>query len=153
LTTPEQMAFANRDIGHRAVCSGETDAKRELPGRLLLDGDVDDRLVGGAAGIVGHVDFLEEAEVTDALLRPPHLRGVERVALYQAEFSTDDSIQRSNVAGDIDSLDVNARSLLHLVDDIDRAVFGVPCHFRLYVYEGEASITQRVCQLVDAALD
>ena len=120
---------------------------------MLLDRDVDNRLVGGAAGIVGHIDFLEETEVTDALLRPAHLRGVEGVALYQAEFPTNHLIQRSNVAADIDALDVNARSLLHLVGDIDRAVLGMPRHFRLDVDEGEASIAQRICQFVDAALD
>ena len=46
------------------------------------------------------------------LLRAVELRGVERVALDEAELAPDHLVARAQIAGDVDALDIDARPFL-----------------------------------------
>ena len=80
------------------------------------------------------------------LLGAMELRGIEGVALDQAELAADDLIQRAQIAGDVDALDIDARPFLDVVGDVDGVGVGVAPHLRLDVDEGEAEIAERVGQ-------
>ena len=81
-------------------------------------------LSGAEPGLVGHLDFLEEAKIFDALLRALHLGCVERVALDQLELAADHLVECADVADDVDPLDVDLRPFLHVECDVDRALRG-----------------------------
>ena len=131
LAAAEEISLADVHIGQRAVGGGKAEPERQLAGRLLLDIDNDDGAVRRRSRRVGDLDLLEEAEILDALLRTLHASGVERVALDEAELAADHLVQRADVAGDVDPLDVDARPFLHAKNDIDRVRLAVSGDFGL----------------------
>ena len=153
LALAEQVALMDADIGERTVRGRIADADLELAGRLLLDIGMDDRLVGRAAGRIGDIDLLEEAEIVDALLGAVELRRVERIAFDQAELAADDAVLRAEVAGDVDALDINLRTFLHVIGDVDRMGVGVALDRRIDLHEGIAAIAERVADGADRAVD
>ena len=104
--------------------------------RLVLSGDV--------AGRGGDIDFLEEAEVLQAILAAPHLRGREGVAFGQTKLSADHLVEGARVARDVDALDIDARSFLHVEGDVDRLVVLVAPDIGSNVDEGVAQRADRV---------
>ena len=77
------------------------------------------------ARVVGDVDLLEEAEIVEALLGKPELRGVERVALRQAKLAPDNAIQSAHVPVEVDALDIDPRPFLDLEGDVNGARIGM----------------------------
>src|SRR6185312_5360936 len=153
LTGAEQVTLANADIGQRAFGGRVTDADGELAGRLLLDLHVKHRLVGRAARLVGDGDFLEEAEILDALLRAFQLAGIEGVAFDQPELAADHLVEGPNVAVDVDALDPDMRAFLDAERDIDRVLHRIAVNARRYVDERIAVIAERVGDVGDRFLN
>ena len=82
---------------------GQPEAERA--GRLFLDIDVDDDLVGGGAGFRIDLCFRKEAQCTDAFGGLANFARVEGVAFHSAELAADDLIKRGGVAFDVDAFD------------------------------------------------
>src|SRR6185437_428264 len=55
------------------------------------------------------------------------------IALHQAEFPPDHLVERAGVADDVYLLDIDARSLVDLEDDVDRIVFAVAGDARMHL--------------------
>src|SRR6185312_11372271 len=153
VASPEEVALAQADIAERPVRRREAAAHGQRARRLLLDIDRDDGAIGRAALRIGDIDLLEEAEIADALLRTPQLRGVERIALDEAEFAPDHRIEGAHVAGDIDTLDEDARTLLHIEGDVDGARLAVTLDLGADVDEGEALVAERIGDAGNRLLD
>ena len=81
-------------------------------------------LSGALPGTLVMFDLLEEVEVLDALLGAVQLRGVERVALDEPELAADHLVERAQIAGDVDALDIDPRPFLDVVGDVDRVRVG-----------------------------
>src|SRR5205085_7257184 len=106
-----------------------------------------------AALRVVDLDLLEEPEVLDTLLRAPDFRGVESVALDQAEFAPDHVIERALVTDDVDPLDEDARALLDIESHVDRVSIAVAVYPRLDVDEGIPPVAERIGESGDRLLD
>src|SRR5206468_10598511 len=116
----------------------------EFSGRLFLDLCGHYRLVRRRTLNIGHLDFLEEAEVLDTLLRALHLGGVEGVALNQLELAADHLVEGPHVPHDVDPLDVHLRPLLNVEGYVNGAVVTVARDVRLDLDEGITPVAERI---------
>ena len=107
---------------------------------------------GCAAGRVLDVDILEEAQRADAGARAVDQHAVEGVAFHQAEFAADHLVEGAGVADDVDLLDIDARALLDVEDQIDGVVVAVARDARMDFGEGIALGAGGVGQRVDRFL-
>src|SRR6185437_5463842 len=153
LPAAEQVALRVAELTDERAGRGITGAERQLAGRLLGDGDRQVGAVGLAAGRVLDRDVLEEAERANAGPRAVDQHAIEGIALHQAEFPPDHLVERAGVADDVYLLDIDARSLVDLEDDVDRIVFAVAgdarMHFGKRVALGAGGIGERVDRLLD----
>ena len=109
---------------------------------------------GAEPGRIGDLDLLEEPEILDALLRALHLVGVEGVALDELEFAADHLVERAHIADDVDALDVDPRSLLHIEGDVDRCGRSrLRVISRFDLDKGVAAVAERVGQHRDRMFD
>src|SRR5690606_24684500 len=122
LAAAEEVALGQRDFAEEALGRREADGGAVVAGRTLDHGEVDDHLVRGAARLDADVDGLEEAELLDGRLAALHHGPVERVAFGEAQFTANDVVARLVVAGDVDALDVEPRTLVHQIGDVEGLV-------------------------------
>ena len=81
---------------------------------------------------------LEEAGFHYALLRLLNRHLVIGVALGDPEFAADDFVLRGVIAGNLDPLDIFARTLFDHIDNGDRPGIRIPVYPRPYPPEGLA---------------
>ena len=153
LAAPEQVAFPDADVAERSHAGRKAGAEGQIAGRLLLDRDTDEGLVGRAAPLGLDVDGPEKAEVADALARSAQLGGVEGVALDQPELAPDHPVEGALVALDVDALDEDLRSLLNLEGYVNQAVFTIAIFPGPDVDEGVAHVPDHLGQVIDRLLD
>ena len=125
MAATEKISLANVDIGERTVGGREAESQREFPRRLFFNLGSHHRLIRRRSLGICHPNLLEEAEILDALLRSLHLSSVEGIALDQLELAAYHLVEGTNVANDVDPLDVNLRALLHAESNIDRVIFAI----------------------------
>ena len=148
----EQVALAQAHIGQHAGIRRIAAAERDLAGGALRHLGVQHRAVRRRARRGRHLHVGEVAEVADALARAADLRGVEGVALGDAEFAADHPVLGAGVAADVDALDEDPRRLVHLEGEVHAAVLAVALDARLHVHEGEAAEVHRVLERLRHAL-
>ena len=121
----EQVALAQTHIRQRAGIGRVAAADRDLARGAFDHLGVQHRAVRRRAGRGGDLHVGEVAEVADALAAAADLRGVEGIALGQAEFAADDAVLGAGIAVDLDALDIDPRRLVDLEAQVDRA--RLPC--------------------------
>ena len=153
LAAAEQIAFGVAELANERTGRGIADTQLQLAGGLLRDINVQDRPVGLRAWCWLDVDILEEAERANARARAIDQNAVEGIAFHQPEFAPDHLVQRAGVAGDVDLLDVNARSLLNVEHHVDRVLAAIARDTRVNFSErialGAGSVRQRIDGFVD----
>ena len=77
------------------------------------------RLVRGRTRVGGDIDALEVAQIGQPGLGSADRLGAVRVAFGQAELAPDHLVLGAGVADDVDALDVDARSLADVEDQVD----------------------------------
>ena len=152
LAAPEHVDFGIAELADQLAGRGIAQAQRQRAGGLLRHIDRDVGAVGLAARIVLDIDFLEEAQAPDAGARAVDQHPVESVAFHQAEFPADHLVEGSRVAGNIDLLDIDARTLQYLEAHIDGMGIAVALDARMHLGEGIALGARRVGQGVDRLL-
>src|SRR6185312_4874922 len=153
LAASQQVALVDADIGERTIRGRIADADLEFAGRLLLDIDMDDRLVRRAALGVGDIDLFEEAEIVEPLLRAMQLGRIEGVALDQTELAPDHLVLGADVPGDVDALDIDLGTFLHREADIDRLGVDIAPDIGRDLDEGIAAVAERVGDRLDRLVD
>ena len=153
LAAAQKVALADGDVGDHRLGGGKAGAEAQLASRLLLHVHLDHGLVAGAALLVGDVDLLEEAEAANSGPRAPELRGIEGIALDQAKLAADNLVQGANVAGDVDPLDVDPRTLIDLIAERYDAIFPIAIDPRADVDERIAQPTELEGHIFDSLLD
>ena len=106
---------------------GEAEAHLEGAGGLLLHLDLHDHQILAAAGLVGDLHRLEEAERGDALLAAAHAGAVEELALVDAQLAADHLVAGLGVADDVDALDGDLLALLDVEGEVDGLASRGPC--------------------------
>src|SRR6185437_8153498 len=153
LRAAEQVAFRIAEFADERALRGVTGTERKFAGRLFGDGDVERCLVGRGAGRRLDVDILEETQRTDAGAGTVEQDAVEGIAFDKPHFTADDLVQRARVAGDVDTLDIDARSLVDLQDDVDGAMIAVAADARMDFGECITLRARGIGQGVDGFLD
>src|SRR6185369_2449741 len=106
-----------------------------------------------AFGLLDLELILEEAEALDAVLAALHLERVEGVALVHSELATDHLVAGRGVAGDVDTLDIDARSLADLDREIHDVLVGVAIVGRVDVGKGVAEVAGGLVEVRHRILD
>src|SRR4029078_12549947 len=96
--------------------------RRQLSGCLLYALDVEGYPVGRAAWRGVDVNSLEKAEGSQPLAGRLNQQTVERVALCQPELAHDSVVLGAGITDNVDPLDVDARTFVDDVGDIQDVV-------------------------------
>ena len=153
LSLTEEIALLQRDVADDARRRRVARTEGDIAGALLDDLDLEVRLVGRGTGRRRNVGLLEEAKCTQPLLAAANLRRTEGIAFGQSEFAPDDLVQGTDVAGNVDTLDVDARPFLNFEGHIDGLDVLVAPDIGAHFDEGIAQRTHHVGQGRNGLLD
>src|SRR5690606_23969864 len=152
LAAAEQVTLADLQVCRYAFRRREAGTDAELAGRFFLNIDIDNRPVRRRPLFLRHLDPLEEVEAANPGLGIAKQRGIERVSFRQFHFAADYIVERAHVAGDVDLLDIDARTLVDLIGHIDRQRLTVALDLRANIDEGIAELAELEGELLDRAL-
>ena len=156
LAAAEEVALGNRALDVDALVLAArrvAGADGELASRLFDEIDHEDDLVGFRTRHGRDLDPLEIIQPLEAPLGALHEHLVEGVAFADVELATHNVVARAGVAADLDALDIGARTLVHGIDDGDRAVLEVAVAARRDLREGIAHARETFGQPDDGVLD
>src|SRR5690606_41989364 len=88
-TPTEEVAFRDRNVTEPALLGRIAHGRAIVAGRVLVDDDADEHLVGSTAGLQVDAHLLEEAERLDGGLGARDHRTVEGVAFGEAQLAPD----------------------------------------------------------------
>ena len=153
LAAAEEVGFLHRDFGDQALGGRHAGGDRERTGRLVLDVDDDDHLVGRRPLPGRDRHGLEVAERAQAAFSLVDQHPVVCVAFGNIELAANDVIAGLGVAADFDALDIGARALVDHVGDRDDVVGVVAIAARLHLGEHVALPRKLDGQILDGFLD
>ena len=123
------------NLADHAFSRGVAGGERQLAGRLLFQGHVQDHAVRGRAGLFVDLHIFEEAKTEQPQASLIHHYFIIGIAFSDPELTPDDVILGAVVAGEIDALDVDARALLHDEHHRDRPSHGIAVDPRPHLTE------------------
>lgn len=153
LSGAEEVALGQADVAERAVGGREAGTEGKLASRLLGHLHLDDDLVGGAAAGGPDVHRLEEAQVAYALLGAAQQGQIVGVALGEPELAANHLVQGTDIADDVDPLDIDPGPLVDLEDEVDQKLVRIQLGDRIHFGEGIAELAEPVGQRLDRLLD
>ena len=119
LAAAEEIALGQRKLAQDTIGGGVTGGRAIFTGGLFLDIDIEDDLVRRRTGGRGNIDPGEIAKSVDIVAAPDHHGAVERVAFSKIKLTTNDEVARLDVAGDVDALDIDARTFVDQIGDVE----------------------------------